>query len=61
MGIVKEKWFYEGYIVFRDRNRMFHKVVVRVPVEEWVKVNTAWVEEGYRMLEINVRRERWLG
>lgn len=58
---MKPKWFYEGYVVFRDKERVFHKVPVRIPVEAWENVYVTWLAEGNRMLEINVRRERWLG
>ena len=58
MGSVKPKWFYEGYVVLRDKDRVFHKVPVCIPVEEWMNVNELWLEDGNRILEINVRRER---
>ena len=58
---MKPKWFYEGYVVLRDKDRVFHKVPVRIPVNEWTKVNETWLEDGNRILEINVRREKWLG
>ena len=58
---MKPKWFYEGYVVYRDKERVFHKVPVRVPIDEWPEVYAYFLKQEYKMLEINVRRERWLG
>ena len=55
---MKPKWFYEGYVVYRDKERVFHKVPVCVPIDEWSEVYGGFLKQGYKMLEINVRRER---
>ena len=58
---MKQKWFYEGYVVYRDNERVFHKEVICVPVEDWSGVYADWLESGCKILAMNVRRERWLG
>ena len=58
---MKPKWFYEGYMMYRDKERVFHNVVVCVPVEDWPVVYAEWLESGFKILTMNVRRERWLG
>lgn len=55
---MKPKWFYEGYVVLRDKERVFHKIPVRIPVAEWVNVYVMWLEDDNKLLEINVRRDR---
>lgn len=55
---MKPKWFYEGYVVLRDKERVFHKIPVRIPVDEWVNVYAMWLEDDNKLLEINVRRDR---
>lgn len=58
MGIVKPKWFYEGYVVYRDKRRVFHKEVVCVPVDVWPVIYAEWLLSGCKILAMNVRRER---
>ena len=55
---MKPKWFYEGYMMYRDKERVFHNVVVCVPVEDWPVVYAEWLESGFKILTMNVRRER---
>ena len=58
---MKPKWFYEGYMMYRDKERVFHSVVVCVPVEDWPVVYAELLESGCKILAMNVRREKWLG
>ena len=57
---MKPKWFYEGYVVYQDKERVFHKEVVCVPVEDWPGLYAEWLHSGCKILAMNVRRERWL-
>ena len=41
---MKPKWFYEGYVVYRDKERVFHKEVVCVPVEDFPVIYAEWLQ-----------------
>ena len=58
---MKPKWFYEWYVMYRDKEMVFHTEVVCVPVEDWSGLYAEWLENGCKILAMNVRRERWLG
>ncbi len=58
---MKQKCFYEGYVVYRDKERVFHKKVICVPVDTFPVIYSEWLLSGCKILAMNVRRERWLG